>query len=475
MSTVSSYTYLNRSYENGKFHKTCFEANFLKDVLVNSAQGLITAPFFKVRGEPIIYTYDELNQRIATVFAEHRPHGLFDALVDLSTYQNNQLSKFMRTTARVDQSIIYDQVSPLVDAVIDRPSSQIFQQQLTLKKIACRLKEAALFFYPKKYSQYEELVNIKMPRLTHYFVEEACKDNFLNTRRPLIIEDNPRNRLTVVSLDPSDNDCEYVGKEVGGKERLQCREHITMLRFANPSDQFVTLEAMHGKIMVLEYLKGGDLFENSRILEKTTIPQLLLPVVSCMNELASQGYIHGDIKLENIFLDETGRSKLGDLGFCHNVHKEIETRGTRSYVAFELFEKPLQGISLKSDIFALGITMVELLCNRLPEEMIDISNQDKLTFEEKIDLCRTTFRVAVYSQIQSIIERNLFRNRYRSLIPIAVQCLSIDPAKRPSLDEIRKALETCEQELEQSKTRRRLNRIQNDRLSHTSSLKTDEV
>ncbi|MEI8301595.1 MAG: protein kinase [Chlamydiota bacterium] len=459
MSTVSSYTYLNRSYENGKLQRTCFEANLLKDVLVNSAQGLIVSPFFQVRGDPVVSTYDELNQRIATVFTEHQPHRLFDALTDLSISQNNQLTELMKTITWIDGSIIHDRVSPFVDALIDKPFSQILQQFI-LKKISHCFKEAALFFYPKKYSQCEELISIKMPRLTHYFVEEAFKGLFLKTIRPLIIEDNPRNRLTVVSLDHPDNDCQYVGKEVGGKERLQCREHITMLRFANPSDQFVTLEAMHGKVMVLEYLKGGDLFENSQILETATIPKLLLPVVSCMSELASQGYIHGDIKLENIFLDETGRSKLGDLGFCHNVHKERETRGTRSYVAFELFEETPQGISLKSDIFSLGITMVELLCNRLPEEMIDIPNQDNLTFEEKITLCRTLFRVAVYSQIESILERNLLRNRYRSLIAITAQCLSIDPNKRPSLDEIRKALETCEQELEQSKICRRLHRIQ---------------
>ena len=474
MSTVSSYTYLNRSYENEKLKRIRFEATVLKDILLNSTQGLITAPFFQIRGEPVISTYDELNQRIGTLFTEHRSYRLFDALADLSISQNNPLAESIRSAALVDRLIIHDQVSLVVNALIDRPSNQILQQ-LILKKISRCFKESALFFYPKKYSPYEELTNIKMPRLTHYFVEEAFKGHFLKTIRPLIVEENPRNKLTVVSLDHSDNNCEYIEKEIGGKERLRRREHITMLRFTNPSDKFVTLEAMHGKVMVLEYLKGGDLFENSKILQTTTIPKLLLPIVSCMTDLASQGYIHGDIKLENIFLDEAGRSKLGDLGFCHNVSKERETRGTRSYIAFELLEETPQGTSLNSDIFALGITMVELLCNKLPEEMIDIPNQDNLTFEEKINLCRTLFRVAIYSQIESILERNLLRKRYRSLIPIAARCLSIHPDKRPSLDEIRRALETCEQELEQSKTRRRLHRIQNERLIHTSSLKIDEV
>lgn len=52
----------------------------------------------------------------------------------------------------------------------------------------------------------------------------------------------------------------------------------------------------------------------------------------------AMGMIHRDIKLENIFVDEYMRVKMGDFGLTMNVHEEraISPVGTVEYMAPEV-------------------------------------------------------------------------------------------------------------------------------------------
>lgn len=72
--------------------------------------------------------------------------------------------------------------------------------------------------------------------------------------------------------------------------------------------------------------------------------------------LHEKGIIHRDLKLENIFMTEEGKVKLGDLGMCKVMNQKdelISTRvGTPIYFAPEVIQHQLY--SYPVDIWALG-------------------------------------------------------------------------------------------------------------------------
>ncbi|KAG0304322.1 hypothetical protein BGZ98_005652 [Dissophora globulifera] len=91
----------------------------------------------------------------------------------------------------------------------------------------------------------------------------------------------------------------------------------------------------------------------------------------CLTDLASglraihdSNVIHLDIKSENVFVTASGSLKIGDFGLSLTYPIEVKdiTEGDKYYVAQEL----LRGQCGKySDIFSLGMTMYEMVTNRI--------------------------------------------------------------------------------------------------------------
>ncbi len=83
------------------------------------------------------------------------------------------------------------------------------------------------------------------------------------------------------------------------------------------------------------------------------------------------GFLHGDVKPDNIRLIDDGTAVLIDLGFAHrpgenaHLHDQGYVLGTVNYLAPELcgtdFEDGLAG-----DLFSFGVTLFEMLSGRLP-------------------------------------------------------------------------------------------------------------
>ena len=94
--------------------------------------------------------------------------------------------------------------------------------------------------------------------------------------------------------------------------------------------------------------------------------------------------VHRDIKPENILLNSIGKVKLSDFGISKELEKTKALTntfvGTISYMSPER----IQGMqySYSSDIWSLGIVLVELATGQFP---IDAFNSDKqMTYIERI-------------------------------------------------------------------------------------------
>jgi serine/threonine protein kinase len=83
------------------------------------------------------------------------------------------------------------------------------------------------------------------------------------------------------------------------------------------------------------------------------------------------GFLHGDVKPDNIQLACEGRAVLLDLGFAHRPGENAAflrsgyVLGTANYLAPELCG-PNPTADLASDVFSLGATLFEMITGRLP-------------------------------------------------------------------------------------------------------------
>jgi serine/threonine protein kinase len=126
--------------------------------------------------------------------------------------------------------------------------------------------------------------------------------------------------------------------------------------------------------LVMELLPGESLRRRLRRDYSLDVPTALWITRQTAEALAAlhrAGFLHGDVKPDNIRLVDDGSATLIDLGFAHrpgeNAHllRKGYVLGTVNYLAPELcaFDPAADH---GSDLYSLGVTLFEMLTGRLP-------------------------------------------------------------------------------------------------------------
>jgi tetratricopeptide (TPR) repeat protein len=130
--------------------------------------------------------------------------------------------------------------------------------------------------------------------------------------------------------------------------------------------------------IVMRYLDGGTLKEvmAQGLLPHNEVVALMQQMCSALDYAHRQGIIHRDIKPSNILIDREGNAFVGDLGLARLIGAEgsgkqiTETgaiMGTPDYMSPEQATSS-ENIDQRTDLYALGIMLFEMLTGTLPFE-----------------------------------------------------------------------------------------------------------
>lgn len=154
--------------------------------------------------------------------------------------------------------------------------------------------------------------------------------------------------------------------------------------------------------------------------------------------------IHRDVKSSNILLDENWAAKISDFGLSKTgpadqscTHISTNVKGTFGYLDPEYFLT--HRLTRKSDVYAFGVVLFEVLCGRravdvrLAEEQWSLAGWAQLCVKE--------------GRVEHIIDPGLkweiFPNSLNAFAQIANQCLDYSSKKRPTMAEVVAALESA--------------------------------
>ncbi|XP_074545441.1 rho-associated protein kinase 1 isoform X2 [Halichoeres trimaculatus] len=183
-------------------------------------------------------------------------------------------------------------------------------------------------------------------------------------------------------------------------------EERDIMAFANSSwvvQLFFAFQDDRYLYMVMEYMPGGDLVN---LMSNYDVPEkwarfYTAEVVLALDGIHSMGFIHRDVKPDNMLLDKTGHLKLADFGTCMKMNKDGMVRcdtavGTPDYISPEVLKS--QGgdgyYGRECDWWSVGVFLYEMLVGDTPfyaDSLVGtyskiMNHKNALTFPDDSDI-----------------------------------------------------------------------------------------
>ena len=218
-------------------------------------------------------------------------------------------------------------------------------------------------------------------------------------------------------------------------ENMMLFHHPNIMKLLPFGNNEYFIETDHFILIFMIYCDRRDLLEyiieRGRLSEEEA-KKIMVQIASALQYIHLTGYLHRDLKLENIFLMNDCGSEIpipiiGDLGsLIYFERNESDKAGTPDYMAPELLRHQKYGFPV--DIWALGVILYALLTGKMPFPPSQKTSQKKEEYE-------IMFLYHVYNGIydQNLLNQLNISDEAKDLIS---HCLTVDPAERITINEI---------------------------------------
>ena len=171
---------------------------------------------------------------------------------------------------------------------------------------------------------------------------------------------------------------------------------------------FVVMEFIHGARTLASYTKKDKLLRMDDVLE------IVFKVAKALHYAHGRGVIHRDIKPSNIMLTMDNDVRIIDFGIAMVKNADLSTiegiAGSPSYMAPEQIES--KEITLRTDLFSLGVVMYELLTGARPFTASSLSKLlHQIVYATPIPM--HTIRPDVLEVLEDIVMRALQKDSSR--------------------------------------------------------------
>jgi serine/threonine protein kinase/Tfp pilus assembly protein PilF len=181
-------------------------------------------------------------------------------------------------------------------------------------------------------------------------------------------------------------------------------------------------EAEGVKFITMEFIEGKDLRTLIREKKKFSPEEavdVIQQVCQALDAAHSVGVIHRDLKPQNIMQDATGRILVMDFGLARTLEGDGMTQsgamvGTMEYMSPE--QALTQELDQRSDIFALGLILYEMLTGKMPFAASSaVASLIKRTQERAIPVSDVDTQIpgALSGIVSKCLERDV-NDRYQS-------------------------------------------------------------
>lgn len=220
-------------------------------------------------------------------------------------------------------------------------------------------------------------------------------------------------------------------KDVRFIEQLENEYHVSQ-KFSHPGlRKSVDVKVNHTLLrkpteacLVMELFDGVPLDSVNRRDVAQTV-DIFIQVAEALDSLHAHGYVHCDLKPNNILVDATGIAKVIDFGqACPVGTTKTRIQGTPDFIAPE--QVKCEPVSIRTDVFNFGATLYWALAGRSLPTLYTLKKQENSFLFDDIMASPASLNPRVPESLSNLV----------------MECVKTNAAKRPAdLKEVGRRLE----------------------------------